>query len=85
MNVYLTYDRYEHDEYYTIFSIETNKQRAIRQCRNIDMVDFISSFPDDCHSFQLQKVVITKAEYLKICGVKGTAEVKTFKFTKNKN
>lgn len=26
-----------------------------------------------------------KTEYLKICGVKGTAEVKTFKFTKNKN
>ena len=26
-----------------------------------------------------------KTEYLKVCGIKGTAEVKTFKFSKNKN
>lgn len=29
----------------------------------MDLFDFISYGPDDCHSFQLQKVIMTRKEY----------------------
>lgn len=67
MNVYITYDRYEHNEWFSIYHIDTNKQRAIKHCKEIDLLDFISYGPDDCHSFQLQKVFMTKAEYKRFC------------------
>ena len=63
MNIYITYDRYEHDEWFSVFHIETNKARAIKHFREIDLIDFICYGPDDCHSFQLQKVVLSKKEY----------------------
>lgn len=66
MNVYITYDRYEHDEWYSIYNIETNKQKAIKHFKEVDLVDFLSSGPDDCHSFQLQKVIMSKRQYLKL-------------------
>lgn len=63
MNVYITYDRYEHDEWHSVYHLDTNKARAIKHCREVDLFDFISYGPDDCHSFQLQKVIMTRKEY----------------------
>ena len=31
MNVYITYDRYERDEWYALYGVETNKRRAIKK------------------------------------------------------
>lgn len=67
MNVYITYDRYEHNEWLSVYHIETNKQRAIKHFRETDLIDFLSYGPDDCHSFQLQKVVLSKSQYDKLC------------------
>lgn len=69
MNVYIAYDRYERDEWYSVYHIETNRQRAIKHFKEVDLVDFISYGPDDCHSFQLQKVVMTPAQYWELCKV----------------
>ena len=59
MNVYITYDRYEHDEWHYIYRLETNKKRAIKMCKLIDLPDFIGYGPDDCHSFQIQVINMT--------------------------
>ena len=67
MNVYIAYDRYERDEWYSIYHIETNRRKAIKHFKEVDLVDFISYGPDDCHSFQLQKVVMTPTQYRKLC------------------
>ena len=67
MNVYLTYDRYEHDEWYYVYNIETNKQRAIKHFKDVDLVSFLTYGPDDCHSFQLQKVIMSTEEYKRLC------------------
>ena len=66
MNVYITYDRYEHDEWLSVYHIETNRQRAIKHFKEEDLVSFISYGPDDCHSFQLQKVVLSKEQYKRL-------------------
>jgi hypothetical protein len=50
-----------------VFDIETNKQRAIEKCKKKHLPDFISYGPDDCHSFQLQKVVMPKKDYERLC------------------
>ena len=63
MKVYITYDRYEHDEWYQVYYISTNKQDSYTHCKKVDLVDFISYGPDDCHSFQLQEVNMTKKQY----------------------
>ena len=67
MNVYITYDRYECNEWLSVYHIETNRQRAIKHCKEEDLIDFISYGPDDCHSFQLQKVVMSKEQYKRFC------------------
>ena len=67
MNVYIAYDRYEHDEWYSVYNIETNKQRAIKHFKEEDLPSFISYGPDDCHSFQLQRVVMTAKQYHRLC------------------
>ena len=67
MNVYITYDRYEHDEWLSVFNIETNKERAQTHFIEEDLPDFLSYGPDDCHSFQLQRVKMTKEEYHRLC------------------
>lgn len=63
MKVYVTYDRYERDEWYNIYSISTNRNESIKHCKEVDLPDFISYGPDDCHSFQLQEVKMTKSQY----------------------
>ncbi len=67
MNVYITYDRYERDEWYSVYHIDTNKKRAIKHFREVDLPNFVEYGPDDCHSFQLQKVVMPRRDYLKLC------------------
>ena len=63
MKVYITYDRYERDEWFSIYHISTSKTESIKHCREQDLFDFISYGPDDCHSFQLQVVEMTKEEF----------------------
>jgi hypothetical protein len=63
MKVYITYDRYERDEWFNIYYISTRKTDSIKHCREVDLYDFISYGPDDCHSFQLQVVEMTKEEF----------------------
>ena len=63
MKVYITYDRYERDEWYNIYNVSTNRDEAIKHCKETDLPDFISYGPDDCHSFQLQEVEMTEEQY----------------------
>lgn len=67
MKVYLTYDRYERNEWLSIYTIETNRQRAIKKFKEEDLPSFLGYGPDDCHSFQLQKLEMTKTLYNKLC------------------
>ncbi len=66
MNVYITYDRYEHNEWLSIYTIETNRQRAIKKFKEEDLPGFLGYGPDDCHSFQLQCVKMSKPLYEKL-------------------
>ena len=61
--IYITYDRYEHDEWFIIYHVDTDRQSAIRHCKEHDLFDFISYGPDDCHAFQLQKVELPDEVY----------------------
>ena len=36
MHVYITYDRYEHNEWLAVYTIETNRQRAIKKFKEED-------------------------------------------------
>lgn len=63
MKVYITYDRYERDEWYSIYHIGLDRDESIRHCKEEDLPSFIEYGPDDCHSFQLQEVKMTKKEY----------------------
>ena len=67
MNVYVTYDRYERNEWLSVYSIETSKKRAIKKFLEEDLFGFLSYGPDDCHSFQLQRVWMTKKQYERLC------------------
>ena len=62
MKVYITYDRYEHNEWFNIFQI-TTKMSEVRKEYKKNLIDFISYGPDDCHSYQIQIVDLTKEEY----------------------
>lgn len=63
MKVYIIYDRYEHDEWYDISWIGTNKEQAIKQFKEQELPSFLEYGPDDCHSFQLVEVEMTDQEY----------------------
>ena len=69
MHIYITYDRYEGDEQFVLYSVETNERKAIKRCKKSDMIDFIAMCPDDCHSFQLQNVEMSRKEYLQLKGM----------------
>ena len=66
MHVYITYDRYEHNEWLSVYTIETNRQRAIKKFKEEDLPSFLEYGPDDCHSFQLQCVEMSKSLYNKL-------------------
>lgn len=63
MKVYITYDRYERDEWYNIYHVTTDKEESIKHCKEEDLPNFISYGPDDYHSFQIQEVEMTQEEY----------------------
>ena len=63
MKVYITYDRYERDEWYNIYHTSTDKEESIKHCKEVDLPSFLEYGPDDCHSFQLQEVEMTQEEY----------------------
>jgi hypothetical protein len=63
MKVYITYDRYERDEWYSVYNIDTSLTRSLKKFKEKDLPDFLMYGPDDCHSFQLQRVEVTKKEY----------------------
>ena len=67
MNVYITYNRYGRDEWFAVYNIDTNKQKAIKNFKEESLLNFLGCGPDDCHSFQLQKVVLTKTQYKHLC------------------
>ena len=63
MKVYITYDRYERDEWYSIYHIGLDRDESIRHCKEEDLPKFLEYGPDDCHSYQLQVVNMTKKQY----------------------
>ena len=63
MKVYICYDRYEHDEWLSVYSIGTDRDEMIEKCKKEDLPSFIEYGPDDCHSFQLVELNITKRQY----------------------
>ena len=63
MKVYITYDRYERDEWYSIYNISLDREESIRHCKEVDLPSFLEYGPDDCHSFQLQEVEMAQEEY----------------------
>jgi hypothetical protein len=63
MVVYICFDRYERDEWYNVFFIETDRDESIRKCKEETLPDFLNYGPDDCHSFLLVQVKMTKKDY----------------------
>ena len=63
MKIYVTFDRYEHNEWASLYHLDTNKQRAIAHWKNEDVIHFLNYGPDDCHSLQLVKVDVPKEKY----------------------
>jgi len=63
MNVYITYDRYEHNEWFNVYQV-TNRISEVRKDYKKHLMDFIGYGPDDCHSYQIQVLQMTKQEYL---------------------
>jgi hypothetical protein len=63
MKCYICYDRYEHNEWFYVFHLGTNRNESIRHCKEVDLPDFICYGADDCHSFQLVEVEMTKKQY----------------------
>ena len=63
MVVYICYDRYENDEWINVEYIGTDKEESIRKVKEEILPDFLCYGPDDCHSFQLQMVEMTKRDY----------------------
>ena len=66
VTVYITYDRYEHDEWHSISHIDNNRESAIEHYINEDLPDFVCYGPDDCHSFQLEAVVMPESLYKRL-------------------
>lgn len=59
MKVYITYDRYEHNEWFYIYQVTHKLSEVIRDYKK-NLKDFISYGPDDCHSYQIQIVNLPK-------------------------
>ena len=66
MKVYITYDRYEHDEWFYVYYLGRNYDKAYAHCVEVDLPDFISYGPDDCHSFQLKELEMSEYMYRKL-------------------
>lgn len=62
MKFYITYDMYEHDEWFNIYQI-TLKMSEVKKDYKKNLLDFLSYGPDDCHSYQIQIVDLTEEDY----------------------
>jgi hypothetical protein len=58
MKVYIIYDRYENDEWFSIYNI-CKSIDEVRQVYKQSLLDFLGYGPDDCHSFQCQEVEVS--------------------------
>jgi hypothetical protein len=63
MKVYIIYDRYECNEWFSVEYIGTRKSESIKKFKEECLPRFLEYGPDDCHSYQLQVVNITKEQY----------------------
>jgi hypothetical protein len=63
MKVYIIYDRYERNEWFSVDYIGTKKSESIKQFKEKCLPEFLEYGPDDCHSYQLQVVNLTKEQY----------------------
>lgn len=66
MKVYVVFDRYEHNEWINVFYVGTDRDESIKHCKETDLPNFICYGPDDCHSFQLVEVEMTKTRFKKL-------------------
>ena len=66
MDVYLTYDRYEHNEWFYVYHIGTDYDNTYKSLIEENLFSFISCGPDDCHSFQMVKISISRNTYYKL-------------------
>ena len=62
MKVYITYDRYENDEWFYIYQITTKMSEVKRDYKD-NLKSFIEYGHDDCHGYQIQVVNLIKDEY----------------------
>ena len=62
MKVYITYDRYGYDEWYQIYNV-AKSLNLVKTTYKKDLAKFISYGPDDIHSFQVQVVDMSQADY----------------------
>lgn len=63
MRVYICFDRYERNEWFNVFYIGTRMSESINKVKEEILPDFINYGPDDCHSFQLVVVEMSKKDY----------------------
>lgn len=63
MKVYVVFDRYERNEWINVFYVGTDRDESIKHCKEVDLPDFLCYGPDDCHSFQLVEVEMTKPKF----------------------
>lgn len=66
MDVYITYDRYEHNEWFYVYHIDRDYDSAYKSLIEEDLPSFISYGPDDCHCFQMVKVSLSKNRYYQL-------------------
>ena len=66
MKVYVCLDRYEHNEWIRVFYVGTDRDESIKHCKEVDLPDFLNYGPDDCHSFKLIEVEMTKPTFKKL-------------------
>ena len=70
MLVYITYDRYECDEWYQIYHISKTRSGILKTLKQ-DLIDFLTYGPDDCHSFQCQRIEMSEDDYKKLIELNG--------------
>ncbi len=66
LDVYLIYDRYEHNEWFNVCHIGRNYDKAYHNFINEALPDFISYGPDDCHSFQFVRIFLSQKKYYQL-------------------
>ena len=66
MKVYIIYDRYEHNEWFNVSHVGTDRQESYNKCIEEDLPDFLCYGPDDCHCFQLVGVEMKKSQFKKL-------------------